>query len=721
MLFMKQKKLTVLRVTALLLAAAFAIVVAACSGDEVGGIGGQTGTNQTPTVADYDISTNLIQTAGSVTAVTVTRKADKSPGAVTVKYNGSTTLPQTAGTYAVTFDVEAATGWDAANGLSAGTLVVNNLLTPSVDDYTITGTGEQTVGSVTAVTVTKKDNTKSPGAVTVYYEGTDGTSYTKNSTLPSVAGTFIVTFDVAAVTGSWNPATGLMAGTLIIDNQPINYASGTASLSWGVSTSASVLTLGLTPGKDTTEINLNWYSSGNTADKVAKVRFIRGTLAAGKELIEENGGTVVAVGTSSYTAHKVTVKGLRPGASYQYAVTSNDTDWSDAYDFKVPAATGAFKFAVIADPQLHTTSWDQFNRYTPTGGAKTAEGWKETMAKIVAAGVSFIASGGDQVDTTTNGNEAEYTDLFAPDGIKNLPLAPVSGNHDRHRLYNYHYNWPGQGAISSETPVDSVDAGRNYYYLYNNILFVVLDTAPYPNSTSAAAPFITKFKEVIEAAKAANTGKYDWLIVQHHKSTASVAVHLADTDIQYYVEAGFEKLMSDQNVDFVLAGHDHVYARSYPLQGKDGGQVSAPDKTKSSPDGHTVTNPGNPIYLTFTTGSGLKYYSVFVDKQFPYTSANPKLYVQNNTTYPYLGELVAADFSSTKKGSNDWLDGHEPVSNAAWVQPYIPSYSIAEVNGKTITFRTYPIATKSGQDTGATEAYSYNADTPYDWVTVTKN
>jgi hypothetical protein len=506
-----------------------------------------------------------------------------------------------------------------------------------------------------------------------------------------------------------------------------DYISGPDALNWGISTSANVATLGLTPGKDTTEINLNWYSSGNQANKATRVRFIRGTLSAGKQLIQVTGTVAATSGTPVSTAHKATVTGLIPGESYKYAVSSDSegTNWSDAYDFKVPAA-GPFKFAVIADPQLHATSWDQFNRYTPVGGGKTAEGWKETMAKIVNAGVSFIASGGDQVDTTGNsaagGSEDEYIDLFAPPGLRSLPLAPVSGNHDRHLIYNYHYNWPGQATINPETtPWDSVDAGRNYYYLYNNILFVVLDTAPYPNSTSAAAPFIAKFKEVIEAAKTANAGKYDWLIVQHHKSTASVAVHLADTDIQYYVEAGFEKLMSDQGVDFVLAGHDHVYARSYPLQGKDGGQVSAPDKTKSSPDGHTVTNPGNPIYLTFTTGSGLKYYSVYVDKEFPYASANPKLYVINNTTYPYLGELVTSDFSSTKKGSDDWLDGYEPVSNAAWVQPYIPSYCITEVNGKTITFRTYAIATKTGTVEGAERPYNYNENTPYDWVTVTKN
>jgi hypothetical protein len=627
----KQKKLTMLLVTALLLAAVFAIIVAACSGDSVGGTHTET---PTPAVADYTFSENLTQTEGSVTAVTVTPNPDKSPG-----------------------------------------------------------------------------------KVTVYYTGTGSTSYAKNTVLPTAAGTYSVTFDVAAAEG-WNAATGLTAGTLTIFaaiGSEKNYLSGENALNWGVATIADVATLGLTPGVDTTEINLNWYSSGAPAGKVAQVRFIRGTLTAGTELIYTQGLTSDA--SSGYTAHKVTVTGLRPGASYQYAVSSDGTNWSDAYDFKVPAA-GPFNFAVVADPQLTLGNIDANSRY-PTVGTTTAAGWIETMQIIMTKNVSFIASGGDQVDAS-GGNEQEYTNFFAPPGLRNLPFAPVSGNHDNHLHFNHHYNLPNAQTFADE--VVATEKERNYFYLYNNILFVVLNTAPYPNSTSVASPNVARFNQTLTDAKAKYTGKYDWLIVQHHKSTASVADHLADRDIQYYVEAGFEKVMSDHNVDFVLAGHDHVYARSYPLEGKDGGKVSVPDKS-ADVDGkapNTYTNPGKPIYLTFTTGSGLKYYAVSSDPTFNY---NNTLYVKDNAQYPYLGEVTDAEgTSSTYYGSTAYMtDKRMPVSNAAFVQPYIPSYCIAEVNGKTIKFSTYPIASINGTNPGVTTPHSFNKDTPYDWVQVTKN
>jgi len=508
-----------------------------------------------------------------------------------------------------------------------------------------------------------------------------------------------------------NDPGGKQGGDETIAETIKNYLNGSDALSWGEA--FTPLTLGLTPGKDTTEINLNWYSSGAPAGKAAQVRFIRGTLTAGTELTEEN-GTVNAAGSTGNTYHKATVTGLKPGYSYQYAVSNDGTNWSDVYDFNIPAATGPFKFAVIADPQLTQGKVDANSRY-PNTDVTTAAGWLETISIIMSKGVSFIASGGDQVDKSS-GDEAEYTNFFAPPELRNLPFAPVSGNHDNHLNFNYHYNLPNVQTFPEETV--ATEAGRNYFYLYNNILFVVLNTAPYPSSTSLAQPNVNRFKQTLIAAKAANAGKYDWLIVQHHKSTASVADHLADRDIQYYVEAGFEKVMSEEGVDFVLAGHDHVYARSYPLEGKDGGKVSVPDKSNGT--SKIYTNPGKPIYLTFTTSSGLKYYAVSSDSTFNYSNT---LYVKDNAVYPYLGEVTNANGdASTYYGSTAYMtDKRLPVSNVAYVQPYIPSYTIAEVNGKTIKFSTYAIATKTGRSLGAAQDYSFDANTPYDWVQVTKN
>jgi len=90
-------------------------------------------TNQTPVASDYTID-NLNQTAGSVTAVTITPKRGKSSGTVNIKYDESAMPPQIAGTYVVTFDVAAVSGWNAATNLSAGNLVVTDVSTGGGDE-----------------------------------------------------------------------------------------------------------------------------------------------------------------------------------------------------------------------------------------------------------------------------------------------------------------------------------------------------------------------------------------------------------------------------------------------------------------------------------------------------------------------------------------------------------------------------------------------------------
>ena len=362
------------------------------------------------------------------------------------------------------------------------------------------------------------------------------------------------------------------------------------------------------------------------------------------------------------------------------------------------------------------------------------------MGLIVGKGVDFIAFGGDQVDITGTGNEVEYEFFYAPSGLRSLPFSPVSGNHDGHNPFMYHYNLPNVQEFADSGSFTEIQKMGNYFYLYNNILFVVLNTAPYPANVTAAAPYIGFFKQTLQAAVAAHSGKYDWLIVQHHKSTASVADHLADTDIQYYVEAGFETLMSEFNVDFVLAGHDHVYARSFPLKGMDKGKISVPMKTGFNPvSGSTWNSPQDPIYFTFTTGSGIKYYAVRPDTTYNYFGPNSAgtLYVKNNASYPYLGTVDASGTTATAVGSTAYLavgstTTYLPVSNAAYVQPYIPSYCIVEVNGRTIKFSTYPIGTSihNGSDDTAnargskhgytSTPHNFNSNTPYDVITITK-
>jgi len=97
-------------------------------------------------------------------------------------------------------------------------------VTPVASDFTVTGLTATADGGSKAVSIKPKTG-KSQGVITIYYEGINGSFYSKRVNAPSAAGKYAVTFDVAAADG-FNAANGLKAGTLTIN---LNTAGGNES------------------------------------------------------------------------------------------------------------------------------------------------------------------------------------------------------------------------------------------------------------------------------------------------------------------------------------------------------------------------------------------------------------------------------------------------------------------------------------------------------------
>jgi len=85
---------------------------------------------------------------------------------------------------------------------------------PELVDFTIDGSRNQVATFVTGLTITANTG-YTTGAITIYYEGTDGTTYTKKTAVPQEVGKYKVTFDVAAATG-FNAKAGFDAGILTV-------------------------------------------------------------------------------------------------------------------------------------------------------------------------------------------------------------------------------------------------------------------------------------------------------------------------------------------------------------------------------------------------------------------------------------------------------------------------------------------------------------------------
>ena len=494
----------------------------------------------------------------------------------------------------------------------------------------------------------------------------------------------------------------------------------------------SVEYLTIQPGVTTASINLNWYAPDGT--ETAMVRF--GDITAQASVSELTAPTKLDTGKYTDTGKmvcKATVEGLTPDTAYTYQISyDGGQTWSQEYSYTT-AKADEFSFAFTSDPQIKENQETDEGGWNPSDGTNQT-GWAAMMEKLAGEGVNLVVSAGDQVEDQSWGKSSEYAAFFAPEEMTSIAYAPAVGNHDRHYMFADHFNLPnemtvegvdengvleqvrttfrGQNNGTSQSHGNYIQATAdeiannsesngvtpnadgqydfterremetkgNYYYLYNNVLFVTLNTGAYPggndeeNADNANVPSAAKdnseaeaivenFRTTMNAATSEYAGQYNWLIVTHHKSTQTVAKHAADSDIENYVDAGFEQVMDEFDVDFVLGGHDHVYSRSYVLKGGE----------RNAERLDTFNDPDGTIYLTGNCCSDMQYYTPFaeVDKE-------------NNADFPRL--------ANGETGSQAYLAGNLPYGNQEWNQEYSPSYAVFDVTDDKISVNVYNLA-----------------------------
>lgn len=326
----------------------------------------------------------------------------------------------------------------------------------------------------------------------------------------------------------------------------------------------------LTVGNDTSSQGITWYADTETAGEVQYA------VKTG-DTFPENYLTVPASSTAAnekgFYSNQAVLTGLLPDKEYVYRVKNGDTI-SDIYSFTSGNNDGSYEFAFVGDPQIGAGSTDS-----------DIEGWNETLKTISSKfNADFLLSGGDQVNTASN--ETQYTG-YINELFTSLPSATTIGNHDSgSAAYNQHFNLPNESADKGQTT-----AGSDYWFVYENTLFINLNS----NDRSTA-----EHKAFIEEAIAANPN-VKWKTVVFHHSIFSTASHVDDGDI-ITRRNELPQVFKDLDIDVVLMGHDHVYTRTYMMDG------TTPDTSKGVQS--SVTNPTGILYITANSASGSKYYDI---------------------------------------------------------------------------------------------------------------
>ena len=422
-----------------------------------------------------------------------------------------------------------------------------------------------------------------------------GKTVTWSSSAPGVA--TVANGVVTAVAVGTATITATIAGSA--GNADIKLTSEVKVVGGAVSDLIEYENISLTVGSDETQRGLTWRS--NAAGGVAQIALksaMTGVGFPGEN--QEFPAVKTASSVSGCSTYKSTITGLSPSARYVYRVGSEAEGWSDIYDFTT-GANGAFNFLYAGDPQIGSSDIIRDSAH-----------WDATITKAAEAfpSSSFILSGGDNVESPSDSDKMiqQYNGFFAPGVLRSLPIATARGNHEtggsagsrNKNLFDQHFNLPNKQTIRQ---YDADYHEYNYWFTYNNVLFMVLDFNNNNRITFQEEykdDFTGIHKPFMQDAIAQNPDA-KWKVVLTHQSLLPMASDASRSEINF-IKENMLPIYSELEIDVVLMAHEHVYMRSYMMDGltpiiPEGGGVPS-----------SVTNPQarQVLYLAANSASGSK-------------------------------------------------------------------------------------------------------------------
>lgn len=289
------------------------------------------------------------------------------------------------------------------------------------------------------------------------------------------------------------------------------------------------------PGRDTSNsVSFVWSTDAGT--KASLVEISEGT-SLGDDATRYYGVSYRYGGTSGdrYRVHELKLCGrMKPGTTYTYRV-GGEQDWSKAYTFTTPPAPGTF---------------DSFTAIIAGDSRGSYEDWGELLSAAKAEDPDIFLFSGDMVDI--GGRQEEWFAWWeaSDDMFAETFLVPAHGNHE-FLAANYFATF-------------SLPGNEQWFALdYGNLTLVSL------NDTVPAGSGHEEFEQVRFMEEVFGSSTADWKAAMHHRATYSTCTnHGSALELRGFWEGTFDA----EELDFVFAGHNHIYERSHPLRN---GEVQA--------------------------------------------------------------------------------------------------------------------------------------------------
>ena len=349
------------------------------------------------------------------------------------------------------------------------------------------------------------------------------------------------------------------------------------------------------PGEDcSTQVTISWHAS----DKFSTL-----TYTTKNDASYEHATTIQVTGVYDDTSFvhydvakfykcSVALTDLEPDTEYIYKVSCGATV-SDQYTFKTAGAP-EFTFGYMSD--IHAVPYDYVGKDEKLGIGSDVTAVKKMQIVQTLIGeaerinntkLAFLITSGDEVWRGSQyTNWTEWSKMNLTTARKDYLWVSCPGNHEyytqttssvwnyfpmewdsnRDKIYSspeYFYN-TYFNAVKSVPKNGPKDIPSCYYTLYNNILFICIDSMQ-----SSEYKHIDEIKVWFENVVKANEGKYQYLIAYQHYPWYDFV-----TGEDKY--AGKWREVFDRcGVDLALSGHMHGYLRTKTLYG---GKESADGK-----------------------------------------------------------------------------------------------------------------------------------------------
>ncbi|MFX1388664.1 MAG: purple acid phosphatase family protein [Promethearchaeota archaeon] len=336
---------------------------------------------------------------------------------------------------------------------------------------------------------------------------------------------------------------------------------------------------------------ITWYTTADASDP--KVEYATDPALTDSIFINAI-STYIDNGYNTYI-HQANLNNLEPNTLYYYKISSDSSNEREILNFSTTSMRNAtsLKFLLFGDSR---TQIEQRTELTK----KIIENFDD---------INFTIHTGDMVEDGTI--QTQWNEYFDNIEIltKVIPGYYIEGNHEQINGYMY-----------DNIPLPS-NGLNSYYYNFSigPVSFIGLNTE---REVSVQTTWLEKTLRFLH-----QDNETLWTVVYMHQPIFnSRYTRLDRTDLI----AAWCPLFEEYGVDFVFAGHNHYYERSYPMNSL---------KVYDDSNRYNFKNPQNPMYF-ITGGAGGPLY----DRDDGYPFYEPPSYTAHyNSTYHFVIADVIVD------------------------------------------------------------------------------